>query len=493
MRESNVVKPVFFSRYTHVFRKGNLFNGDEVFAYYHSLRLKPLYVNRIMHECVQDFVRNNDINMVKNKLNEKDLDSFKKLIDTMVNYKIIIVDKTYDDKVIATIKNSLPEPYISVCYFIMTEFCNLACSYCFIENGMDANNHSRKIMSKETVKKGLDYYCKQISLKPELFNQEKSIIIYGGEPLTNFDNVCYLLDLIVEYKNIGKLPYGLKIALLTNGTLMTDEIAEKLSEYDVSISISLDGADEEANSCRKYQDGDMAYANIRKGIDIAMKHGLDCGLSVTLTDKSLDSVDKMEKIIDETGVSSLGFNMIMTDEHYQVSSEYNNKSSQFVIDAFKVFRKKGIYEDRMMRKLKAFHKAKLYLFDCAATGGNQMVIAPDGQVGCCHGYLYNREYFPSTVDNIDFNPVTNDDYLAWARRTPVNMPECHDCVALGICGGGCALTAKKSTGDLMGLDERFCVHAKMTLEWMIWDLFNQMNGGEYNVDPLTDNLKKKFK
>lgn len=462
---------LFFSRYTHIFE--NNFDNN-ILAYYHALRLKPVYVTRSMHEYVQEFIKTNDINTIKNKISADNFKMFKSLIDIMIQYKIIIADKGYDDKVLAAIKDSLPEPYISVCYFIMTEFCNLSCSYCFIENGMDANAHNRKIMSINTVKQGLDFYCRQISLKPELFNQEKSIIIYGGEPLTNFDNVCYLLDLIKDYKECGKLPNSLSVALLTNGTLMNDEIALKLSKYDLSVSISLDGADADANSCRKYRAGDSAYNDIIRGVDISMRHGLDCGLSVTLTDKSLESLDKMEKIVEETGVKSLGFNMIMTDEFFQVSDDYNRKASMFVIESFQRFREKGIYEDRMMRKLKAFTKSKLYLFDCAAAGGNQMVIAPDGKVGCCHGALYNREYFPTSVDNIDFNPTTNKDYLAWADRTPINMEECQKCVALGICGGGCALTAKKNKGGLMDLDERFCVHAKMTLNWMIWDLFNQM-------------------
>ena len=47
-------------------------------------------------------------------------------------------------------------------------------------------------------------------------------------------------------------------------------------------------------------------------------------------------------------------------------------------------------------------------------------------------------------------------------------------MALGICGGGCPFQAEITTGSIWGLDERFCVHAKMTLEWLIWDLYSQM-------------------
>lgn len=329
-------------------------------------------------------------------------------------------------------------------------------------------------MSKSTVKDGLDFYCKQIMKKPDLFHEEKSIIIYGGEPLTNYENVIYLLELIKEYKEKEKLPKELSVALLTNGTMLTDEMAREIGKYDVSLSISLDGATKRENKCRKYHDNKSAFDDIVKGIRIAQENNLDCGLSVTLTEESLDDLDSMEQAIVDLGIKSLGFNLLMTDEHYQVADGYNERASRFVIEAFKRFREKGIYEDRMMRKVKAFTQSKLYLFDCAATGGNQMVIAPDGNIGCCHGYLYNREYFPSDIYNETFEPSKNEQYLEWAKRTPINMPQCQACPALGICGGGCALTAKKNKGSLYDLDDRFCVHAKMTLEWMIWDLFSNM-------------------
>ena len=71
---------------------------------------------------------------------------------------------------------------------------------------------------------------------------------------------------------------------------------------------------------------------------------------------------------------------MMSDENFVVSQEYNEKASQFILDEFVELRKRGIYEDRIMRKLKSFTKSQVYFSDCAATGGGQIVIAPNGQV-----------------------------------------------------------------------------------------------------------------
>lgn len=60
----------------------------------------------------------------------------------------------------------------------------------------------------------------------------------------------------------------------------------------------------------------------------------------------------------------------------------------------------------------------------------------------------------------------------WNLRTPLRMSQCLNCMALGVCGGGCALNAKANGGSIWDLNERFCIHSKKTLEFLIWDLFD---------------------
>lgn len=130
----------------------------------------------------------------------------------------------------------------------------------------------------------------------------------------------------------------------------------------------------------------------------------------------------------------------------------------------------------MMRKLDAFTKAQVYYSDCAATAGGQIVIAPNGQVGICHGCLYNKKYFVTDVNDIDFNCIENEAFIEWSQLTPINHEECLDCPALGICGGGCLINAMylKEGNTIHSLDTRFCTHSKMTLDFLIRDLYRIM-------------------
>lgn len=203
------------------------------------------------------------------------------------------------------------------------------------------------------------------------------------------------------------------------------------------------------------------------------KIGVDVSLSVTLSEETIKNTRDILELVDAYGVKAFGFNIMMSSDTFVLPQSYNEAAAQFIIDEFIELRERGIYEDRMMRKLKAFSKAQVYFSDCAATTGGQIVIAPNGQVGICHGCLHDKKYFVAHINDDDFVAVKDDNFIEWSQLTPVNHEECLDCPALGICGGGCPVNAMylKPDNTIHSLDERFCAHSKKTLEFFIRDLY----------------------
>jgi len=56
----------------------------------------------------------------------------------------------------------------------------------------------------------------------------------------------------------------------------------------------------------------------------------------------------------------------------------------------------------MMRKARAFARRQPHLNDCAGCG-QQIVIAPTGEVGICHADVGKKTYFVSNTP--DFDPL----------------------------------------------------------------------------------------
>ena len=463
---------VRLSRYTHCFDL-----GDSV-ALYHSLRMKPVYLKKDAYEGLQAWLVSPFCNDYSDAPNE-----LKTAVDELVKYKILNHSEEDDNKVLQFVKSRIPTPAINVCYMITSEQCNLACKYCFLGNNDECkrSNFSLENMSKETADKAIEFFIKQIKLSGLDKEEENkpAVIFYGGEPLVNYDVLVYIAEKINALRDVEKCVKNMELSMVSNGLLLTEERALKLKELGVSIAISVDGFTEEANSMRVDIAGNNVFNKILKTLDMCKKVGVDVSLSVTLSEETIKNTKDILELVDKYGVTSFGFNIMMSDENFVLPQEYNEKAAQFIIDEFVELRKRGIYEDRIMRKLKSFTKSQVYFSDCAATGGGQIVIAPNGQVGICHGCLHNKQYFVSNVDDETFDATKHKDFIEWSQLTPVNKEECQDCVALGICGGGCPINAMhlKKGNTIHDLDERFCTHAKLTLEFLIKDLYRIISEG----------------
>ena len=462
---------VRLSRYAHIFDL-----GDSV-ALYHSLRMKPVYLKKDAYESLQAWLVSSFCNNYSDAPEE-----LKATVNELVKYKILNHSEEDDDKVLRFVRSRIPSPAINVCYMITSEQCNLACKYCFLGNNDECKRSSFSLenMSKETADKAIDFFINQIKLSGLDFEDNKpAIIFYGGEPLVNYDVLVYIAEKINTLRDVEKCVKNLELSMVSNGLLLTEERALKLKELGVAIAISVDGFTEEANSMRVDIAGNNVFNKILKALDMCKQIGVDVSLSVTLSEETIKNTKDIPELVDKYGVKSFGFNIMMSDENFVVPQEYNEKAAQFILDEFVELRKRGIYEDRIMRKLKAFSKAQVYFSDCAATSGGQIVIAPNGQVGICHGCLHNKQYFVTNVDNKEFDAVKHKDFIEWSQLTPVNKEECQDCAALGICGGGCPINAMhlKKGNTIRDLDERFCTHSKMTLDFLIKDLYRIISEG----------------
>jgi uncharacterized protein len=335
-------------------------------------------------------------------------------------------------------------------------------------------------MTKETAEQALSYFIRQIKLSDNQNLENKpTIIFYGGEPLLNFELLEYVALRVQELGKTESCIKNAEMSVITNGLLLDEHKLKRLKELCVSIAISIDGCSEEANEQRIDVAGRPTFAKVVRVLDLAKKLGTNVALSVTLTEKTIKDKNKILKLIADYNIKGFGFNILMSDETFTLSDDYNNSAADFIIDIFRDLRDLGIYEDRIMRKLKSFSKAQVYFSDCAATAGSQVVITPDGSVGICHGCIAERQYFDSSIYDESFNVNIAPLFVEWSQLTPINKDECLSCEALGICGGGCPINALhcKPGNTIYSLDERFCVHAKKTLEFLIKDLHRVIKKG----------------
>ena len=65
-------------------------------------------------------------------------------------------------------------------------------------------------------------------------------------------------------------------------------------------------------------------------------------------------------------------------------------------------------------------------------------------------------------------------FSKWIESSPLFKPECLNCEAVAICGGGCPASIELMTGDRNGIDVRICPHSKLTLNWLIYEALQSL-------------------
>ena len=456
---------VNISRFSHIYDLG------DAIALYHSLRMKPVYLLRSTFESLQVWLASSFCDTIDDAP-EKIRDEIKEL----VKYKILTQAEDEDERVLNYVRAKIPTPAINVCYMILTEQCNLACKYCFLGNN-DAEKRKTFLsesMSIDTAEKAISFFIRQIKESGLNDNSNRpALIFYGGEPLVNFPVLEYIAQRINDLRKHEKCIRNAELSVVTNGLLLNESKIQRLRDLGVGIAISIDGFTGKANSMRVDVRGEPIFARLLNILDLCKKNKVDIALSVTLSEETIKDQKSILNLIDTYDIKAFGFNIMMSSDRFAVPESYNEAAAQFLIDEFIELRNRGVYEDRVMRKLKSFSKAQVYFSDCAATSGGQIVIAPNGQVGICHGCINDKMFFVSHINDDSFVAAKNNTFIEWSRLTPLNRPDCLDCPALGICGGGCPINAMhlKPENTIYSLDTRFCVHSKKTLDFFIRDLY----------------------
>ena len=165
--------------------------------------------------------------------------------------------------------------------------CNQKCGYCH-SNVKSKLSNEKYDMSKKTAKKTLDF----IFQTP---NKNITIEFQGGETLLRED----LFKYIIKEAKIMNEKYNktINFALVSNLTLMTDELIDWIKKENVNICTSLDGPKELHDKNRWFEGGGASYDEVTYWIKkIKEKMGRPPGMLMVTTKHS---IPLWKEIVDE--------------------------------------------------------------------------------------------------------------------------------------------------------------------------------------------------
>lgn len=179
------------------------------------------------------------------------------------------------------------------------DLCNLRCDQCYHElEGNFLHKQNKNLMSLEEVFNMVD----DLEDTSKRWDMIPDFAISGGEPMMRKD-LFYILDYTKEK--------SIQTKLLSNGTLITKEVAKELRKRGVNaVQISLDGGREMHNSIRKMP---YAYDKSIEGMQNCYEQGIIVNVAMTLMQSNKNQFEEVIKGAIKGKARRVGFKTYVPD------------------------------------------------------------------------------------------------------------------------------------------------------------------------------------
>ena len=340
--------------------------------------------------------------------------------------------------------------------FVPSFACNLACPYCLEGQAKDP-----KAATKEDTERLLKFVENRIvesRIKYEVPISYINANLYGGEPMLQKKT---FLQYFKGMKNIAD-KYGCNIhyMIVSNFTLLDDDILDLIEEYDMMVQVSIDGTKEEHDKRRIYKNGKGSYDVILNNLKKMKERHLEKNVVIRINIDS-ESIQSAEKIL--------------ADIH-----EYSKDVYFGILEKFSGFNDcygdNCIGRDRITKAARINHLTELLsdygytitpefgkMSPCAICGENKFHVDPYLNLYTCELAVNQPKLSVGKIGpNGEF--LANNNFYKMMNHTPAKFKKCMDCKLMPMCATGCSTKAYIRDGKDDGvIDKPFCLHTEEDL------------------------------
>ena len=363
----------------------------------------------------------------------------------------IYADIAFDFKARSTVVKAL-------CLHV-THDCNLACRYCFAEEG--EYHGKRALMSFEVGRQALDFLIESSGNRTNL-----EVDFFGGEPLMNWDVVKQL----VAYGRSREAETGKKFrfTVTTNGVLLNDEMMDFINQEMHNVVLSIDGRRQVNDFMRPFRSGkgsyDLILPKFKKMAE--SRNQQQYYVRGTYTHHNLDFAEDVLHLADE------GFEQISVEPVVAPST------ADYAIQEADIPALCQEYEklaEAILARRRAGNGFNFFHFMIDLSGGpcvykrisgcgagtEYLAVTPWGDLYPCHQFVGNTDFLLGNVRDGIVNTELRDRFKmvnVYAKDT------CKNCFSKFHCSGGCAANAYNFTGDILKPYEIGCELQRKRLE-----------------------------
>lgn len=303
--------------------------------------------------------------------------------------------------------------------------CNFKCVYCY--------ETSKNGLMKPEVVTAIENFVKNQS--PYLKNL--SVSWYGGEPLLGTNVIYKLSEEFIKICSENGIEYNAFI--ISNGSLLNDDIIAKLIEYRVTgIQITIDGPPDIHDARRVNKAGESTFDLIIQNINRILKtNKMEVVIRINVDKSNENDIERLIEILSEKFISkkvriTFGQVTAYTEACRSIESScFDN--GEFAVNLLKYY---SILEKYGFGDYNDFPYPEAKLNYCCAELFNSFVVDHEGYLYKCWNEVGNisNSIGNITDENFDIAGYKNG---IWINQDPLESGTCKECSLLPVCMGGC--------------------------------------------------------
>jgi uncharacterized protein len=314
-------------------------------------------------------------------------------------------------------------------HIIPTYQCNLSCVYCSEKTTKSMDGKGARC----AVKFVEDLVVKNNStaLRVELF---------GGEPLLNMPVTLLIAKELSTWCEETSKEFSLSI--LTNGTLLTPEITEELTQYNCHFLTVLEGPREIHDQRRIYKHGKGTFDDIIKGLHHLLDTGITAGIKIRVDETNKDHIAALFAFLKDINLHRVrtSLTLVVATPPFCGWNTYCMPDEKVSLIDFHIFAEARAMNVNMVQPEELSLRGV-----CSAQRGSYVAIDPFLRLYKC-ALLPPAEEYAVGVLTAGQDPLFNQANADFLSRNPLEIEGCTTCALLPVCGGGCAAQALKTFG-----------------------------------------------
>jgi uncharacterized protein len=296
---------------------------------------------------------------------------------------------------------------------------------------------------------------------------EFSVILYGGEPMLNFEACLKILDVS---RDLAKQENArCHESVITNGTLLTSENVAELYKRDIeNVQITLDGPRDEHDHKRKYKSGTGTYSDIFKsltllndlGIGIVLRMNIDKNTSVEGVSNLLDDLKKINLENYNTYFSAL---RCLTGACSDYAGMCLQDTELNILPA--------LWNLCMEKGVNVSCRPNVLRVHCSSQTDSSYAVDPSGDIYKCWEFIGDVRHRVGRISDDGEMVDIKGSYYSWLSRDPTFFESCRKCQWLPSCGGGCV---SKAYVKHKSYDFPHCGDIRYTMKYRLKAYLKQM-------------------